>query len=82
MTGRIKNVNSQGYGFIETKDKIDFFFHFTEYQGDWKQLLKMYVSQEKLPVEFDNDPDAPQGPRALRVKLVNMGNQLNLPNPE
>lgn len=82
MTGKIKNVNSAGYGFIETPDKIDFFFHFTEYQGDWKQLLKMKVSNEKMLVEFENDPEAPQGPRALRVKLINTENQLSLPNPE
>lgn len=67
--GRVKNVNSKGFGFIETDKQIDFFFHFTQYKDDWKKLLKMFVCGDEILVEFDNDPDAPEGPRALNVRL-------------
>lgn len=69
MLGRIKTCNSQGFGFIETDKKIDFYFHHTEYKGDWKILLKKYVSDESIIVEFDNDPNGPSGPRAKNVRI-------------
>lgn len=68
LEGRIKGANSQGYGFIETKERIDFFFHHTQFLGDWKQLLKRYVSGELIIVQFENDDAAPSGPRALKVQ--------------
>lgn len=70
MDGKVKKVNSSGYGFIETAKDIDFFFHHSSYQGDWKLLLKRYVSDEIILVEFDNDPEAPSGPRAINVRIV------------
>jgi cold shock CspA family protein len=70
MQGKIKACNSKGYGFIETDKNIDFYFHYTEFKGDWKILLKKYVSNEVINVEFDNDPNAPSGPRATNVRIV------------
>jgi len=70
MTGTIKNVNSRGYGFIETPMKVDFYFHHTQFQGSWKILLARFVNQEKTDVSFDNDPTAKDGPRALNVRMV------------
>jgi len=70
MEGRIKAVNSHGYGFIETDKNIDFFFHHSQYQGDWKILLKRFISDEQLIVSFENDADAPSGPRALNVHII------------
>jgi len=70
MHGKVKMVCSDGYGFIETKQKIDFFFHHTEFKGDWKELLKRFVSNESIDVTFENDPKAPSGPRALNVVLT------------
>ena len=69
MEGRIKHANSQGYGFISTEMRVDFYFHHTQYKGDWKKLLQKHVSGEMLIVEFENDPNAPSGPRALNVIL-------------
>jgi cold shock CspA family protein len=69
MEGRVKNVVSAGYGFIDTKKHIDFFFHHTEFKGDWKNLLKKFVCGDIIIVEFDNDPDARQGPKALNVRI-------------
>lgn len=74
MQGTIKIVKSKGFGFIETKEDIDFFFHHSEYQGDFKELVKMYVCQgdKKLSVTFDNDMTAPTGPRAVKVTFVGL----------
>lgn len=69
LEGRIKSVNSHGYGFIETDRKIDFYFHHTQYKGDWKILLKRYVCDEILIVEFDNNVDASEGPQAINVRV-------------
>ncbi len=70
MTGRIKKPNSRGYGFIETDEGIDFFFHHTAYQGDWKKILSYYLAEGSLIVEFDNDPTTASGPKAKNVRLV------------
>ena len=70
MIGKIKTCNSKGFGFIETDKNIDFYFHHTEFKGDWKILLKRYVSDETITVEFDNDPMGPSGPRAKNVRMV------------
>ena len=69
MQGRVKHCNSKGYGFIETDQMIDFYFHHTEYKGDWKVLLRKYVAEEVINVEFENDTNAPSGPRALNVRI-------------
>lgn len=69
MEGRIKNVVSAGYGFIETRKHIDFFFHHSQFKGNWKDLLKKFVCGEVIVVEFENDPAAPEGPRALNVNI-------------
>lgn len=71
MEGRLKKVLSKGFGFIDSNG-IDFFFHYSEYNGDWEDLLKKFVSLEEghyIVVEFRNDLEAPQGPRALNVKI-------------
>lgn len=69
MEGKLKHANSKGYGFIETAAKIDYYFHHTAYQGDWKVLLKHFVSDEAVILEFDNDSEAPSGPRAKNVRM-------------
>lgn len=69
MDGKIKVINSSGYGFISTKNKIDYFFHHSSYPGDWKALLSRFLRNEELLVEFENDPSANDGPRAINVKL-------------
>jgi len=69
QNGRVKKLTSNGFGFIEC-DKIDFFFHHTDYNGDWKALLSKYVRKEPLYVKFDVDMDCDQGPKAINVSLV------------
>jgi cold shock CspA family protein len=70
MKGTIYSVNSKGYGFIHTSLNIDFFFHHSAYKSNWKDLLKRFINKEPLECFFDNDPSAPDGPRALNVVLA------------
>ena len=73
MNGKIKAVTSKGYGFIQGEKHIDFFFHRTAYDGDWKRLLSKYINLkegESINVEFINDTTATEGPRAIGVKII------------
>lgn len=71
MEGRLKRANSKGYGFIETDKKIDFFFHASEFDGNWLELLSYYVQGKTVAMKFDVDPTtSKQGPRALKVSIV------------
>lgn len=67
--GRMKKLASRGFGFIEVGD-IDFFFHYTDFRGDWKHLLSKYVANEILTASFDVDTDSTKGPKAKNVILL------------
>jgi len=69
MDGKIKTINSKGYGFIETSKHIDYFFHHSAFLGEWKALLSLFVKEEPIYVEFENDLTAKDGPRAINVKV-------------
>jgi cold shock CspA family protein len=73
QTGTVKKLTSNGFGFIES-EKIDFFFHHTDYRGDWKVLLAKYVRKEALQVKFDIDMECQTGPKAINVSLANGAN--------
>lgn len=68
--GRVKEMKSRGYGFIETPEEIDFFMHYKDYVGNWKQLLARFVAGDIITVSFDIATNNPQGPRAVNIKLV------------
>ena len=74
MLGKIKVIKSTGYGFIETADEIDYFFHYKTFDGNWKQLTSQYIEakerDQKLNVEFEPDKTATNGPAAKFVKLL------------
>jgi len=70
LTGRIKKPNSRGFGFIETAEGIDFFFHYSSFDGDWKKMLSSYLANNNLVVEFENDPTTIDGPKAKNVKII------------
>jgi len=67
MVGQIKSVKSKGFGWIATQIGIDFFFHQSAYQGDFKTLLRDYALGQKPKVMFDMDESSDRGPRALNV---------------
>ena len=68
QNGKVKKLTSNGFGFIES-EHIDFFFHHTDYQGDWKALLSKYVRKEPIHVKFDIDVTCDTGPKAINVML-------------
>lgn len=70
MKGKIKFVNSQGFGFLTDYRKIDFFFHMKDYSGDWKELTAKYVIDSSIKVEFDVDITNDKAPKAINVKLI------------
>lgn len=62
--GTIKSlVKGRGFGFIQTEDGGDIFFHRTGLQGTDFELL-----EEGQAVEFETEP-GPKGPRAVNVRI-------------
>jgi CspA family cold shock protein len=60
--GTIKRLTDRGFGFIETGDNKDLFFHMTNLEGvQWDDL------REGLKVSYEVG-DGPKGPRAERVR--------------
>ena len=62
--GTIKRLTDRGFGFIDTGDKQDLFFHLSSLEGvQWEEL------QQGQKVTFEVG-DGPKGPRAERVRLA------------
>lgn len=62
--GKIKRLTDRGFGFIETSDKKDMFFHMsTLLNAQWDDL------QEGQPVEYEIG-EGPKGPRAEQVRVL------------
>lgn len=78
MTGRVSKANSKGFGFIEAENGIDFFFHRSDFDGNWKRLTKDYVDGKVITVEFENDSDPRhEGPKAKNVRLLSAMGDAN-----
>jgi CspA family cold shock protein len=62
--GTIKRLTDRGFGFIETGDSKDMFFHMSNLEDvQWDDL------REGQKVNFDVG-EGPKGPRAERVRLA------------
>jgi CspA family cold shock protein len=62
--GTIKRLTDRGFGFIETGDSKDMFFHMSNLEDvQWDDL------REGQKVSFDLG-EGPKGPRAERVRLA------------
>jgi len=62
--GKIKRLTDRGFGFIETSDQKDMFFHMsTLVDVQWDDL------REGQAVEFQVG-EGPKGPRAEQVKVI------------
>ncbi len=62
--GTIKRLTDRGFGFIETGDSKDMFFHMSNLEEvQWDDL------REGQKVSFDVG-EGPKGPRAERVRLA------------
>jgi CspA family cold shock protein len=63
MTGTIKNIKSdKGFGFIESTDGTEYFFHRSAVAANGFDTLKQHQ-----PVTFEPG-DGPKGPRAEHVR--------------
>lgn len=73
MNGYIKSLNAAEYfGFIES-EKADFFFHKSALVNEegWDELVRDFKAEKNILVEFDNGY-SPRGPRAMRVKRMDI----------
>ena len=62
--GKIKRITEKGFGFIETGDEKDMFFHSSNVEGDGFDSLR-----EGQRVTF-NVGEGPKGPRAENVRTA------------
>lgn len=62
--GTIKRLTDRGFGFIDTGDNRDLFFHLSSLEDvQWEEL------QQGQRVSFEVG-DGPKGPRAERVRVL------------
>ena len=62
--GRIKKKMDKGFGFIDTGERKDLFFHMSDLKG-----ISFDDLQEGDEVEFTRG-NGPKGPRAENVRLI------------
>jgi CspA family cold shock protein len=62
--GTIKRLTDRGFGFIETGDGTDMFFHMSSVEGTTFEQL-----QEGNRVSFEIG-QGPKGPRAEQVRVI------------
>ena len=62
--GTIKRLTDRGFGFIETGDGTDMFFHMSSVEGTTFEQL-----QEGNRVSFEIG-EGPKGPRAEKVQVI------------
>ena len=62
--GTIKRLTDRGFGFIETGDGTDMFFHMSNVEGTTFEQL-----QEGNRVSFEIG-QGPKGPRAEQVRVI------------
>jgi cold shock CspA family protein len=67
MNGTIARIMSdKRFGFIKGEDNKDYFFHATDLNGFWEDLVQDVDGGRKIVVTFDVVP-SPKGPRAGNV---------------
>ena len=74
--GKIKTINSKGFGFITGEGDIDYFFHYKDYnQGNgWKQLVQKFLvakhNNQQVEVTFMADLNGSDGPCARSIEVI------------
>ena len=77
MDGTVSRVfRDKGFGFIKGKDKIEYFFHRSEYEGNFDDLVIEVDLGRMVLVSFDV-VHSERGPRAGKVNRA--GNEVRLP---
>lgn len=68
MKGVVKTiVADKGYGFIKTVGGTEYFFHKSDFNGHWTDLVE--DANKQVEVEFDVT-NSPKGPRAANVRRI------------
>jgi cold shock CspA family protein len=62
----------KGFGFIHGEDKKDYFFHRSDFNGFFDDLVEDVGAGRSIKVEFEITPSA-KGPRAANVVRVDGG---------
>jgi len=76
MTGQIiKILPDKGYGFIESSG-IEYFFHKSDFNGHWFDLINDYGQSKRIPVNFVTK-SSDRGPRAAQVTRLDFPNQAS-----
>jgi cold shock CspA family protein len=67
MRGTIKRImDEKRFGFIQGEDGKEYFFHSSEFQGYYDDLVEDVKKKQRVPVEFAVMA-SPKGPRAGNV---------------
>lgn len=67
MNGTVVRLNSKKlFGFITGEDNKDYFFHKTDFNGHWMDLIEDMDKGNIIKVQFRND----KTPKGLRASTV------------
>lgn len=76
MEGKIDTLNSEkGFGFIGGDNKERYFFHKSDFNGYWNDLVIDIKSGGLIRVKFEGK-NTPKGPRASDVSRLDFPNQV------
>lgn len=71
MIGRVKSIKNSGYGFIIDDTGEEFFFHHSQFKGDWEELRKISPPNTEVgPTVLFRAIEHKRGPRAEKVELI------------
>jgi cold shock CspA family protein len=65
-------MSDKGFGFIKGEDKKDYFFHRSDLNGFFEDLVQDFDGGRVIHVTFESVP-SPKGPRASEVSRVDGG---------
>jgi cold shock CspA family protein len=69
MVGKLKTLNSEkSYGFIKG-DTADYFFHRSDFDGHWQDLVEDWDANKEIMLEFE-PKKTDKGLRAENVGLA------------
>jgi len=73
MEGTVtRMVETKGFGFITGEDKMDYFFHRSDFSGFWEDLEIDFKKKRTIKVTFDPS-ETSKGLRASHVSRVDGG---------
>ena len=74
MKGKIDKVKTT-YGFIKATNGAGYFFHQSDFNGHWDDLVSDFELTHDINVTFDISDNTSKGPRAENVRRMDWPNQ-------